>query len=68
MEVHSTFKGDVSKIPNHIVNHGEYIVVMFVPCNYYPPPVVITHRCAFSTRPKTVRTCSLLVCDIVYLH
>ena len=23
MEVHSTFRGDISKIPNHIVNHGE---------------------------------------------
>ena len=55
MEVHSTFKGDVSKIPNHIVNHGECVIVMPVLCHYNPSPVVTTHRCAFSTRSKTVR-------------
>ena len=37
MEVHSTFKGDVSKIPNHIVNHGEYVIVMLITCKYYFP-------------------------------
>ena len=43
MEVHSTFKGDVSKIPNHIVNHGECVIIMLIPCNYYPSPVMVTH-------------------------
>ena len=38
MEVHSTFRGDVRNIPNHIVNHGECVIVMFIPCNYYPLP------------------------------
>ena len=62
MEVHSTFKGDISKIPNHIVNHGECVVVMLIPCNYYPPHVMVTCRCACSTRSKTVRVYSLFVC------
>lgn len=54
MEVHSTFKGDVSKIPNHIVNHGECVIVMLVYVITTPSPVMITHRCTFSTRSKIV--------------
>lgn len=38
IEVHSTFRGDVSKIPNHIVNHGESVTVIPLLCNCLPPP------------------------------
>ena len=66
MEVHSTFKGDVSKIPNHIVNHGEYVIVMLITCKYHPPGAII-HRRAFSTRSKIVRACYVFACMLKLL-
>ena len=64
MEVHSTFHGDVSKIPNHIVNHGECILFHVT---VTPSPMMIACRCAFSTRSKIVREYSVLI-HVVFIN
>jgi len=51
IEVHSTFRGDTSKIPNHIVNHGECVTIMPLLCNCLPLPMMITQHTGVLSQP-----------------
>lgn len=61
MEIHATFSSDPKKIPNHIVNHGECVIVYVT---ITPSPIMITYRYTFSAGFKIVRDSALLVCHL----
>jgi len=66
MEVHSTFADDVSKIPNHIVNHGECVITMCHVCYRLCPLYLPLHRSIVTTRSSTVRNPDIGTCMHLY--